>query len=146
MQSKLLERDATLSERQAQILDLHTELSQMHRVLQTAPGDPVQRSLSYSSPTGASRNLLLGNGLRWSSRAGAGLSSWGGAANGCCSPGRQTRPGSPGRSAAGMLARSGAEEVMIAATEGGRWWRSFPPAACNPPALSAGHGPCIKPT
>lgn len=55
-QAKLSERDGVLSARQAQILELHTELSHLQRLLQQGPTDsPARRLSTCYSPGRVSR-------------------------------------------------------------------------------------------
>jgi hypothetical protein len=96
MQVKLQERDEALGQRQAQILELHTELSQLQRLLKMGP-------LGAAAAAGA--------GLRGSSSRGLGQLQDAGACWPCGSPGRcsSSRP---------HFSRGSAEDALAAATDG----------------------------
>jgi hypothetical protein len=95
---KLQERDEALGQRQAQILELHTELSQLQRLLKMGP-------LGVAAAAGA--------GLRGSSSRGGGQLQ-----EGSCWP-----CGSPGRcgSSRPHFSRGSAEDAVAAATDGEQW-------------------------
>jgi hypothetical protein len=106
-QVKLQERDEALSQRQAQVLELHTELSQLQRLLKQGPFGGAMLS------------------------AAAGTSASGGLRSSCCACGSPVRtPGARLRTSRG--GSSSAEDAVAAATDGARaccgrrghgpWW------------------------
>jgi hypothetical protein len=133
MQTKLQERDDALAHRQSQILELHTELSQLQRLLKLGP--------SGSAAAAAAAGGLGNNSLRMSGsmqQPGSPGGGWGGggcgfddrgshaaaaAMLGCCSysPGR----GGCGSNRAALRSRGSAEDVVAAATDGERLLHAF---------------------
>ena len=112
-QVKLQQRDSLLSEHQAQILDLHTELSQLQRMLQAGP--PESSMVSFASSPHHKGACCAGGGGGGGSSSRRGLFPL---RTSCCSPFR--RRGSPGQAFgnAAAAARGSAEGIMAAATEG----------------------------
>jgi hypothetical protein len=131
LQTKLQERDDALAQRQSQILELHTELSQLQRLLKLGPSG----SAAAAAGGHRSSSLRMSGGLQQPGSPGT-AGGWGGggcgfdergshaaaaAMLGCCSysPGR----GGSGGNRAGLRSRGSAEDVVAAATDGEWLWR-----------------------
>lgn len=97
-QTKLQERDDALEQRQSQVLELHTELSQLQRLLKMGPAAVLRGSAHIMSAPGS---------------PGAADVSWGGiGGGGMYSPSKaRARLHSSG-------GRSAPEDIMAAATDG----------------------------
>jgi hypothetical protein len=155
VQTKLQERDDALAQRQSQILELHTELSQLQRLLKLGPsGSAAAAGLRSSS-------LRMSGGMQQPGSPGTAAGGWGGggcgydergshaaaaAMLGCCSysPGR----GGSGGNRAGLRSRGSAEDVVAAATDGEcliRVCEEAAAAACKT-LLRLGHNSCWRVT
>lgn len=95
LQAKLQERDDALAQRQSQVLELHTELSQLQRLFKMGPAGALRSStrlVSAPSSPGAAWGVRDSGGVYSPSRAGGQLGSAG--------------------------SRSAPEDVLAAATDG----------------------------
>jgi hypothetical protein len=127
LQTKLQERDDALAQRQSQILELHTELSQLQRLLKLGPSGSAAAAAAGGL---RSSSLRMSGGLQQPGSPGT-AGGWGGggcgydergshaaaaAMLGCCSysPGR----GGSGGNRAGLRSRGSAEDEVAAATDG----------------------------